>query len=162
MIVSLGWCGCVFVVVFLRFVSVCVGVNICLIKFEVSVAVNQQFIRCFDGLTLYLLMATCLCDMIQKNGDRDHPPSNLLARPFSDGEFYATRTSKVVGDMKLRDERAFVITRFFCVVSTRFVCVLIVMLCNIFFLHCSLGSQVWGVIFVTCMYSRRGFSTQFF
>lgn len=64
---------------------------------------------------------------------KDHPPSNLLARPFSDGEFYATRTSKVVGDMKLRDERAFVITRFFCVVSTRFVCVDCYALQHIFF-----------------------------
>lgn len=54
---------------------------------------------------------------------KDHPPSNLLARPFSDGEDFSTRTSKVVGDMKLRDERSFVITRVFCVVSTKFVCV---------------------------------------
>ena len=38
-------------------------------KFEVSVAVKQQLIRCFDTLTLYLLMATCLCAMIQKNGE---------------------------------------------------------------------------------------------
>ena len=45
---------------------------------------------------------------------KDHPPSNLLARPFSDGNVYATPTSKVVRDMKLRDERSFVITRIFC------------------------------------------------